>query len=203
MSALTRTDSGYLADDYFGLETEDSFSLSGRNIDAVSSKLDFSSSDSFGSSDAIDEEDSVIKDSPSVSEIIPSSSSSSSSKPHVSFNNAVNFRLVYYTNSNSSEEEDETETEESDDSVIELKKPDCSRPVVENIQLSDEEEAIRKRLDGVIPATRRLRPNFAAMYGCGRSISNDDSDDEMLDDEDDDCDFDHPARVIVCQIVTC
>jgi len=154
-----------------------------------------------------DEEDEELKDGLSgclsssseltVSSIVSSSSSNledECQKSHVSFNTAVAMRVVYY----SSDEEEGDDSEESVDSVIQLKKEDNSKPCVEPVVFDEEEEAIRKQLVGCISATKRKRPNFAAMYGCGESL--DDDDDDVMDDnfDDDDFEFKEPTRVIVC-----
>jgi len=126
---------------------------------------------------------------------------------HVSFNEAVTVRVVYCNSDDEDEDDDEQQhQEENVDSVIELKEEDNSTPFIEPVKFDAEEEAIRSQLVGCICATRRKKHDFAAMYGCGKSISNDDDDDddgdsyedeEVVNDADDDAECHEPVRVIV------
>jgi len=121
-------------------------------------------------------------------------------KNHVSFNDAVSMRVVYYSSDEEEDDDKEDQTqkgqdEENVDSVVELKKEDNSTPVYEAVKFDPEEEAIRSQLVGCICATKRKRPNFAQMYGCGKSLSGDD--DCNLSSDDEDFEFSEPARVIV------
>jgi len=91
------------------------------------------------------------------------------------------------------------------DFVMRLKKGDFSRPVIEAVKLSPEEEAIRSKLVGCIRAEKRVRPDFGKMYGCGKRLRSDDYEDEedydSYDDEDEDEDIEKilatkPVRTI-------
>jgi len=141
----------------------------------------------------------------SESDLVGSSSSclsrstSEDSKCHVSFNTSVAVRVVYCDSDDSADEDDEGDAkaeEENEDSVVDLKKEDNSRPIMEAVHFDPEEEAIRSQLVGCICATRRKKPNFAEMYGCGKNIRNDDDSDSSCDD-DDNFEFSEPPRVIV------
>jgi len=131
----------------------------------------------------------------------PLSSSEELTKNHVSFNDSVAMRVVYYS---SDEDEDDEEKdgenneslvdEESVDSVIGLKKEDNSTPR-ESVKFDEEEEAIRKQLVGCICAPKHKKHNYAAMYGCGPSLKNDDE--SSSDDDDEDFEFSEPPRLII------
>jgi len=169
----------------------------------------------FGSPCSLQDEEEVINSSNSSltsSEVISDetecetesslSSSEELAKKCVRFSDSVAVRVVYCSSEDDPEEtesdnNDKADKEESIDSVVGLKKEDNSRPTVETVHFDEDEEAIRSQLVGCICATRRKKHNYAAMYGCGKSIS-DDSDEESSEDDNDDFDeFKEPARVIV------
>jgi len=205
MATLQRTSSGSLFEDDC-MNSKISRSR-GYFADDKPSCVFRTNSDFLSSSESLSDE--------TVSETLSGMSSSSSAEdsaksPRVCFNNTVSMRVVYCNSDEEEdddedfeqkEEEEEGEEETIEDSFIELKKADNSRPVIEPIQFDEKEEEIRKQLVGCITAGRRTRHNFAAMYGCGKSIGNDDDDDDDAMD-DDDFDFDAPSRVIACTTVS-
>lgn len=61
------------------------------------------------------------------------------------------------------------------------------------VKFSEEEEKIRKQLVGVIPARKRVKHDYAKMYGCGTTCFENDSDSD--DEHDDDLDK-PPTRIL-------
>jgi len=178
MSGLQRTNSsGFFVTPYF----ERNSSMTCQDDDEM--KDDYSSS----------MEDTVLESSSSLT------SSEDMAKNHVSFNSSVTLRVVYCDSDNDGE--DDGEEEESEDSIVDLKKEDNSTPIMEAVHFDPAEEAIRSQLVGCISAVKRKKHNYAAMYGCGKPIRDDDDecrdDDDDDNDDDEDYDFTKPARVIV------
>lgn len=81
----------------------------------------------------------------------------------VTFCDDVQYRQVYMDEN--SDDEDEIE-----DTHQPLKRGDYSTPCVAPVSLSEEERRVRSRLVGALPAEKRIRHDFARMYGCGRTI---------------------------------
>jgi len=157
---------------------------------AISSSCSF---DTITSSESFSEE----IESETVSSSSSSLSGSEDTKGHVSFNTSVSMRIVYCDSDDSDDDDkDDMADEENEDSIVDLKKEDNSKPIMEPVHFDAEEEAIRSQLVGCICATRRKKPNFAEMYGCGKSLRTDDDDSNSCDD-DDDFEFTEPPRVIV------
>jgi len=133
-----------------------------------------------------------------------------SPRNHVSFSDSVAVRVVYCDSDDDEEEEEGVERNEEDevqndtlrreetnvDSVIGLKEEDNSSPFIEPVKFDPEEEAIRSQLVGCICATRRKKHDFGRMYGCGKSISSVNCNDDDSSDEDDDK-IREPVRVIM------
>lgn len=83
---------------------------------------------------------------------------------------------------------------DEDEYFTDLKGPDMSKPIFSPVEYTPEEKAQRKLLSGCIRAEKRPQPDFARMYGCGKSVRVIECTDD--DDDDDDLLFSKPVRVI-------
>ena len=105
---------------------------------------------------------------------------------HVGFKEDVDVRVITT---------DRREREVVKDKVAKLRKPDTSTPVVIPIELDEKEKKVREKLTGCIRAEKRIYPDYARMYGCGKSVIP--LSEYHLDEDDDEKFFDKPpVRVI-------
>jgi len=164
-SQVSVTDSGSLSDDS-DISVTDSFSvdqpLRPAFVNSLGEMLSTSAADSLSSPSAM---------STSRSKVTKSGKGS-----RVSFNETVKVREFFM-------EDDDSEVE-IEDSEKSLQKGDFSVPVIQPVKFSPEEEEIRSHLVGVLPAEKRIRHDFARMYGCGKSIRSCSPVDVDDDDED-------------------
>ena len=88
----------------------------------------------------------------------------------------------------------------SKDVVQAMKKAAVVKPTIERVTFDPEEEAIRSKLVGLIPAEKKRHHDYGRMYGCGpcltRTDSSTDLDEDYESEEDDDDEVREPVRVI-------
>lgn len=80
---------------------------------------------------------------------------------HIGFKEEVDMRVITT---------DRRDREVVKDKVVKLRKPDRSTPVVVPVVLDEKEKKIREQLTGCIRAEKKIYPDYARMYGCGKSV---------------------------------
>jgi len=165
--------------------------MSSGSLSCSDSSGSLSLSDSLISSDCLSFSDSLTSSSTNdalMDDDTPSEQSTSPSPSKVSFSETVKVREIF--------QDEDSDKEEQVDSITDLKEGDFTSPTIIPIKYSPEEEAMRSKLTGCLPAEVRVCHDFAKMYGCGKTIRSMDID--MIDDDDDDDDFlnSEPVRVI-------
>ena len=94
-----------------------------------------------------------------------------------------------------------SEEEEVVDKKVKLHAPDMSKPVYIPVEYDKEEKEVREKLVGCIPAFKKRRPDFARMYGCGKSVVPLDKMPSIEELEEDKWFDEPPKRVIVAHPV--